>query len=187
MTSVIAFLLDNFVSSLSTIARQFWSHFGDPRSQLEGRNADFTMYSTFLTVSPGSVLFSRFNLLKREDLCFSCLRLGLVSHRRNSRSSHLCFKCFPWFCRVTLESTRPHLGVRFVTSSLSASLYSPFFKCPWSIIDLFRILRIFIISYVRQFQYRLLISILFKCVLWSNESTQKAMQIMQITACIQRF
>ena len=32
------------------------------------------LYSTFLTASPGSVLFSRSTLLKRKDLCFSCLR-----------------------------------------------------------------------------------------------------------------
>ncbi len=51
--------------------------------------ADYSMYSTFLTVSSGSVLFSRSNLLKRKDLCFSCLRLYLISHRRSLRSSHL--------------------------------------------------------------------------------------------------
>jgi hypothetical protein len=64
---------------------QFWSHFGNPRSQLEGRNADYSMYSTFLTASPGSVLFSRSTLLKRKDLCFSCLRLGLIRHRRSKK------------------------------------------------------------------------------------------------------
>ncbi len=37
---------DNFVSSFSTIDWQFWSHFGNPRSQLEGRNADYIMYVT---------------------------------------------------------------------------------------------------------------------------------------------
>ena len=47
------------------------------------------MYSTFLTASPGSVLFRRSNLLKRKDLCFSYLRFGLESHRRRLRSSHL--------------------------------------------------------------------------------------------------
>ena len=52
-------------------------------------NADYIMYSTFLTVSSGSVLFTRSNLLKRKDLCFSCLRLGLIRHRRSLRSSHL--------------------------------------------------------------------------------------------------
>jgi hypothetical protein len=51
--------------------------------------ADYIMYSTFLTDSPGSVLFSRSNLLKRKDLCFSCRRLGLIRHRRSLRSSHL--------------------------------------------------------------------------------------------------
>ena len=53
------------------------------------RNADYIMYSTFLTASPGSVLFSRSTLLKRKDLCFSWLRLGLIRHRRSNRASHL--------------------------------------------------------------------------------------------------
>jgi hypothetical protein len=37
------------------------------RNQLlhRARNADYSMYSTFLTASPGSVLFSRSTLLKR--------------------------------------------------------------------------------------------------------------------------
>ena len=35
----------------------------------------------------GSVYQS--NLLKRKGLCFSCLRLGLIRHRRSLRSSHL--------------------------------------------------------------------------------------------------
>jgi hypothetical protein len=44
-------------------------------------SADYSMYSTFLvSASPGSVLFSRSYLLKRKDLCFSCLRLGLIRH-----------------------------------------------------------------------------------------------------------
>ena len=51
--------------------------------------ADYSMYSTFLTDSSGSVLFTRSNLLKRKDLRFSCLRLGLIRHRRSLRSSHL--------------------------------------------------------------------------------------------------
>ena len=61
------------------------------------RYADYSMYSTFLTASPGSVLFSRSNLLKRKDLCFSCLRLGLIRHRRSLRSSHLFSKYSPRF------------------------------------------------------------------------------------------
>jgi hypothetical protein len=63
--------------------------------------ADYSMYSTFLTASPGSVLFSRSNLLKRKDLCFSCLRLGLIRHRRSLRSSHLFSSGLTRFCRVT--------------------------------------------------------------------------------------
>ena len=55
-------------------------------------HTDYSMYSTCLTTSPGSVLFTRSNLLKRKDLCFSCLRLGLISHRRSLRSSHLFLK-----------------------------------------------------------------------------------------------
>jgi hypothetical protein len=61
------------------------------------------MYSTFLTASPGSVLFSRSNLLKRKDLCFSCLRLGLIRHRRSLRSSHLSSQVLHDSYRVTLE------------------------------------------------------------------------------------
>ena len=43
-------------------------------SNLEGvepKIADYRVYSTFLTVSSGSVLFSRSNLLKRKDLFIS--------------------------------------------------------------------------------------------------------------------
>jgi hypothetical protein len=83
--------------------RQFLSHFGNPRSQLEGRNADYNMYSTCLTASSGSVLFSRSNLLKRKDLCFSCLRLGLIRHRRSLRSSHLSSQVCHDSHRVTLD------------------------------------------------------------------------------------
>jgi hypothetical protein len=36
-------------------------------------HAVICMYSTFLSFSSGSVLFSRSNLLKRKDLCFSRL------------------------------------------------------------------------------------------------------------------
>ncbi len=48
------------------------------------------LYSVFLTASPGSVLFSRSALIKRKDLCFSCLRLGLIRHRK-SKKSHTFF------------------------------------------------------------------------------------------------
>jgi hypothetical protein len=44
-----------------------------------------------------------------------------------------------------------------------------FLKCPWSIIDLFRILRIFILIYFRQFPYRIAYFNSF-CFRWSNES-----------------
>jgi hypothetical protein len=53
------------------------------------RIADYSMYSTFLGSSSRSNLFNRSNLLKRKDLYFSCLRLGLIRHRRRLRSSHL--------------------------------------------------------------------------------------------------
>jgi hypothetical protein len=67
-------------------------------------NADYySMYSTFLTASPGSVLFRRSNLLKRKDLCFSCLSLGLIRHRRSLRSSHLSSQVLHDSHRVTLE------------------------------------------------------------------------------------
>jgi hypothetical protein len=64
------------------------------------------MQITFLTASPGSVLFSRSNLLKRKDLCFSCLRLGLIRHRRSLRSSHLSSQVLHDLHRVTLESNQ---------------------------------------------------------------------------------
>jgi hypothetical protein len=67
------------------------------------RIADYSMYSTFLTASSGSVLFSRSNLLKRKDLCFSCLRIGLIRHRRSIRSSHLSSQVLHDSHRVTLE------------------------------------------------------------------------------------
>ncbi len=92
--------------------------------------ADYSMYSTFLTVSPGSVLFSRSDLLKRKDLCFSCLRLGLIRHRRSLRSSHLSSQVRHDSHRVTLEPVRPHHGVRLMTSSLSASLFHRFSSAP---------------------------------------------------------
>ncbi len=75
--------------------------------------ADYSMYSTFLTASPGSVLFSRSNLLKRKDLCFSYLSLGLARHRRSLRSSHLSSQVCHDSHRVTLEKEtedRPRLG-----------------------------------------------------------------------------
>ena len=52
----------------------------------------------------GSVLFSRSNLLKRKDLCFSCLRLGLIRHRRSLRSSHLFSSDLPRFSCHSLEN-----------------------------------------------------------------------------------
>jgi hypothetical protein len=57
------------------------------------------MYSTFLTASPGSVLFSRSALLKRKDLCFSCLRLGLIRHRRSKKPHTFFSKSSPRFSR----------------------------------------------------------------------------------------
>jgi hypothetical protein len=62
------------------------------------KNADYIMYSTFLTASPGSVLFSRSTLLKRKDLCFSCLRLGLIRHRR-SKEPHTFSQSLATFFR----------------------------------------------------------------------------------------
>ena len=125
---------------------------GNPRSKLEGRNTDYNMYSTILTDSPGSVLFSTSNLLKRKDLWFSCLRLGLLSHRRSLRSSHLFLK---WLATIFVTFTRvlplvPRC-VLYGVVSFCVSI-SPFLKCPWSIIDLsfFRIFRIFILSYFSQ-------------------------------------
>ncbi len=91
---------------------------------------DYRMYSTFLTTSSGSVLFSRSNLLKRKDLCFSCLRLGLIRYRRSLRSSHLSSQVCHDSHRVTLEPARPHHGVCPMVSSLSASLFHRFSSAP---------------------------------------------------------
>ncbi len=100
------------------------------------------MYSTFLTVSPRSVLFIRSNLLKRKDLHFSYLRVGLVRYRRNLRSSHLFSSTWHDFI-VSFTRTHPSPPRYALTpSSFFISDYSPFLKCPWSIIDLFRIFRI---------------------------------------------
>jgi hypothetical protein len=58
-------------------------------------NLHYSMYSTFLTASPGS------NLLKRKDLCSSWLRLGPIRHRRSLRSSNLFSSGLTRFRRVT--------------------------------------------------------------------------------------
>jgi hypothetical protein len=94
-------------------------------------NLHYESNEQFLTASPGSVLFSRSNLLKRKDLCFSCLRLGLIRHRRSLRSSsHLSSEVCHDSHRVTLEPARPHRGVRLMASSLSASLFHRFSSAP---------------------------------------------------------
>jgi hypothetical protein len=91
--------------------------------------AEYSMCSTFLTASPGSVLFSRSNLLKRNDLCFSCLRLGLIRHRRSLRSSHLFLKCCHDFVVSPLNpSARTWVCALWCRQSLH--LHSPFLKCP---------------------------------------------------------
>jgi hypothetical protein len=58
---------------------------------------------TFRTVSSGSVLFVRSNLLQSKDLYFSYLRLGLIRHRRNWRSSHLFLECLVRFYRTRIR------------------------------------------------------------------------------------
>jgi hypothetical protein len=85
-------------------------------------SVDYSMYSTFLTASPGSVLFSRSNLLKRKDLCFSCLRLDLIRHRRSLRPSHLFSSGLARFCRVT---TSPDQGCTLLRARASSALSMP--------------------------------------------------------------
>ncbi len=46
----------------------------------------------------------RVDQVERKDLCFSCLRLGLIKHRRSLRSSHLSSQVFHDLHRVTLEN-----------------------------------------------------------------------------------
>ena len=70
-------------------------------------SVDYSMYATFLTSSTGSVLFSRSTLLKRKGICFSCLRLGLIRHRRSLRSSRQV--CFCSDQRMSFAMTRTSL------------------------------------------------------------------------------
>ena len=46
--------------------------------------ADYIMYSTFLTSSTGSVLFSRSDLLKRKDLFLQSIRPSLRHEKHRS-------------------------------------------------------------------------------------------------------
>jgi hypothetical protein len=100
---------------------------GRTGSRMTPRNADYSMYdSTFLTVSPGSVLFSRSTLLKRKDLCFSCLRIGLIRHRRNLRSSHLSSQVvhdFSWSSWEADILVNISIGIQIV---LSCGIRIPF-------------------------------------------------------------
>ncbi len=117
-----------FVTGMSDTKQPLWwppiltkiekrSFRSSPKNQ---RFADYSMYSTFLTASPGSVLFNRSNLLKRKDLCFSCLRLGLITHRRSLRSSHLISSGLTRFCRVTTREAdilvNISIGIQIVLS-----------------------------------------------------------------------
>ncbi len=84
----------------------------------------------FLTTSPGSVLFNRSNLLKRKDLCFSCLSLDLIRRKwSHSRSTSPVGRIFPLegclstvttFCDSRLSSTSSpwHVNIHPVTSHL---------------------------------------------------------------------
>jgi hypothetical protein len=88
------------------------------------RHADYRMYSTFLTTSSGSVLFSRSNLVKRKNLCFSCLRLGLIRHRRILKILTPFLKWKSRFCRVTTRSHPPALWcVPYDVVSLCISIH----------------------------------------------------------------
>ena len=127
--------------------------FGFPRLK---RHFSHEGNEQFLTASPGSVLFSRSTLLKRKDLCFSCLRLGLIRHRRSNRASHLSSQSTCHDFLVVIIRARPPApwcapcGV----VSLCVSIHR-FSKCPWSIIDLFRILRIFYCAIFSQLHSRI--------------------------------
>jgi hypothetical protein len=132
--------------------------------------------ATFLTSSPGSVLFSRSNLLKRKDLCFSCLRLGLMRHRRSLRSSHLFSSGLPRFCRVTTRARPPAprcapYGV--VSLCISIHLFS---SAPCLSLIFLESLEYFIELYLVNCILDLLLSILSKRFRCSNESNQKAIR-----------
>jgi hypothetical protein len=139
-------------------------------------DTDYSMHSTFLTSSPGSVLFSRTNLLKRKDLSFSCLTIGLIRHRRNLRSSHLSSQVCHDSHRVTLEPARPHRGVRLMVSSLSASLFHRFSSVPDLSLIFLESLKYSYWDIIINSNIELLISILSKFFRCSNESNEKAIR-----------
>ena len=134
------------------------------------------MYSSFLTASPGSVLFSRSTLLKRKDLCFSCLRLGLIRHRRSKKPHTFSQSTRHDFLWRYFEPTHPLLGVRPVASSLSASLFTVSQSAPDLSLIFLESLEHFIELYLVNCILELLLSILSKRFRCSNESNQKAIR-----------
>jgi hypothetical protein len=98
--------------------------FGKVWNVKKKRYTDYIMYSTFLASSPGSVLFSRSNLLKRKDLCFSCLKLDLIRHRRSLRSSHLSSQVCHDSHRVTLDGV-PLLAPSSMVSRSAVAFHLP--------------------------------------------------------------
>ncbi len=99
------------------------------RASVRGWNTDYSMYSMFLTTSPGSVLFSRSNLLKRKDLCFPCLTLGLIRHRRSKKPHTFSQSTRHDFSGDTSRPPTRSL-VYALWRLLSLRLYSPFLKVP---------------------------------------------------------
>ena len=96
------------------------------QSEIAARRQKYSLQHVFnvsITDSSGSVLFSRSKLLKRKDLPFSFLRLGLIRHRYKLKILTLFLKYLTRFSCHTLESARLHLGVRLMTSSLCVSLF----------------------------------------------------------------
>jgi hypothetical protein len=69
-----------------------------PRTRFSLTDKSLTSFWRETTETPSS------NLLKRNDLCFSYLRLGLTRHRRSLRSSHLSSQVCHDSHRVTLET-----------------------------------------------------------------------------------
>jgi hypothetical protein len=83
----VTFRTERFSEKSLNLENSLNLRFGFPRVK---RHFSYEGNEQFLTASQGSVLFSRSTLLKRKDLCFSCLRLGLIRHRR-SKKPHTFF------------------------------------------------------------------------------------------------
>jgi hypothetical protein len=77
-------------------------------TSLHEKIAEESFRSIFKDEAKTVVLFSRSNLLKRKDLCFSCLRLGLIRHRRSKKPHTFSSKSSPRISRGDTSSPPAH-------------------------------------------------------------------------------